>query len=344
MVPTAGYQGLPNDEDFDTDQMNQEEEYLIIRQQSYPAADFKCPECLEDLEADARVLAAIRAAPKNVKASPDGDASDDAKLHEIKSFVKSPGVAGEKLLIFIESKVTADYLHKQLSTDNPGVNIDIVMSGDSRSARKVARFSPKSNDQPDLPEGEQTRILIATDVIAEGQNLQDCNRVISYDLHWSPVTLIQRFGRVDRITTQHEEIYLHNMMPDPTVEGETGIRERVSERVQSFHDLIGLDNVILENGEQVNPDSIYAIYDGEMPEENDDISDNLAVAQEANALLNRIRREEPNLWQQLWLMPDGLRAAMTAEGHPNCGATIALVLSQPCNDSCQDPNRRALKC
>ncbi len=141
------------------------------------------------------------------------------------------------------------------------------------------------------------------------------------------MTLIQRFGRVDRITTERAEIYLHNMMPDSVVEGETRVRERVSERVQSFHDLIGLDNVIPENGERVNSNSTYAIYDGEMPEESDAISDSLAVAQEANALLNRIRRERPELWQRLWLMPDGLRAKMTAEEHPNAGSTITLVAS-----------------
>ena len=101
---------------------------------------------------------------------------------------------------------------------------------------------------------------------------------MSYDLHWNLVTLIQRHGRVERVTTEHEEIYLHNMMPDPELEGAIGIRDTLSGRVQAFHDLIGLDNVVLENGEQVNPDSIYAIYEGEMPEERDDVADRLAVA------------------------------------------------------------------
>ena len=117
------------------------------------------------------------------------------------------------------------------------------------------------------------------------------------------------------------------MMPDPTVESTIGIRKTVGNRVQAFHDLIGLDNVVLENGERVNPESIYAIYDGEMLEEQDALSDSLAVAQEANALLNRIRREQPELWRKLWLMPDGLRAAMTGDGHPNTGTTITLVTS-----------------
>lgn len=312
---------LPNDAELDIDEMDQEEEYLTIRDQSYPAEDFDCPRWLDDLEHDHRILSAIAGALKSVQPA------DDAKLHEIKSFVKSPGVVGQKVLIFTESKVTAQYLHRELQADNPGVNVDLLMGGDARTGQKIAQFSPRSNGRKTLPESEQTRIMIATDVIAEGQNLQDCNRVFSYDIHWNPVTLIQRYGRVDRITTEHTEVYLHNMMPDPTVESEIGVRERVRDRVQAFHDLIGLDNVILENGEQVNPESIYGIYEGEMPEERDGLSENLAVAQQANALLNRIRREEPEVWQRLWLMPDGLRAAMTANDHPNAGSTLTLVAS-----------------
>ena len=315
----------PNDEELDTDDLDRDEALITIKEQSYAASDFDCPAWRDDLDADDHILNAVADALQSIKADPDGDASDDAKLHEIKSFVKSPGVAGEKLLIFTESKVTANYLSRQLKADNPDVNVDLLMGGDRRSADKVARFSPRSNDQPGLPDGEQTRILIATDVIAEGQNLQDCNRVVSYDLHWNPVTLIQRHGRVDRITTEHAEIYLHNMMPDPAVEDEISIRETVGNRVQAFHDLIGLDNVVLENGERVNPESIYSIYDGEMPEEQDDVTDSLALAQQANALLNRIRREQPELWQRLLLMPDGLRAAMTVGNHSNAGATITLL-------------------
>lgn len=309
----------PGGEELDIDELDQEEEYLTIRDRAYPAEDFDCPRWLVDLEEDHRVLADLYDSLKDIQAS------DDAKLHEIKSFIKTPGVAGEKVLIFTESKVTAQYLHRELQADNPDVNIDLLMGGDSRSGQKVSKFSPKSNGRPDLRESEQTRILIATDVIAEGQNLQDCNRVFSYDIHWNPVTLIQRYGRVDRITTDHSEVFLHNMMPDPAVENTIGVRQRVRGRVQAFHDLIGLDNVVLENGERVNPDSIYGIYEGQMPEERDDIIEGLAVAQEANALLNRIRREQPDLWTRLWLMPDGLRAAMKHRSDHDLASTIVLA-------------------
>ena len=179
---------LPHDEELDLDELDQEEDYITIREQSYPLEDFDGRRWLDDLDKDHQILSTIVDSLKDIKPQ------DDAKLHEIKSFIKSPGVAGEKVLIFTESKVTAQYLHRELREDNPGVNIDLLMGGDTRSAEKVTKFSPKSNDRPNMPENDQTRILIATDVIAEGQNLQDCNRVFSYDIHWNPVTLIQRYG------------------------------------------------------------------------------------------------------------------------------------------------------
>ena len=310
---------LPHDQELDIDELDQEEEYITIKDQAYRAEDFERPRWLADLERDGENLKKIHESLNDV------GPADDAKLHDMKSFLKSPGVAGEKVLVFTESRVTANYLHRELLKDNPGVNIDLVMGGDNRTADKITKFSPKSNDTPGLPEAEQTRILITTDVLAEGQNLQDCNRVFSYDLHWNPVTLIQRHGRVDRITTEHEEVYLHNMLPDPTLENEIGIQKTVRERVQDFHDLIGLDNPILETGERVNPESIYSIYNGEMPEEEDSITDSLAVAQEANALLNRVRREDPETWQKVVLLPRGLRSAMSREDHPNRGRTVVLT-------------------
>ena len=310
---------LPHDQELDIDELDQEEEYITIKDRAYRAEDFERPRWLADLEWDEKILKKIHESLNDV------GPSDDAKLYDMKSFLKSPGVAGEKVLIFTESRVTANYLHRELQQDNPGVNIDLVMGGDNRTADKITKFSPKSNDTPGLPEAEQTKILITTDVLAEGQNLQDCNRVFSYDLHWNPVTLIQRHGRVDRITTEHEEVYLHNMLPDPTLENEIGIQKTVRERVQDFHDLIGLDNPILETGERVNPKSIYSIYNGEMPKEEDNITDSLAVAQEANALLNRVRREDPETWQKVVLLPKGLRSAMAREGHSSEGKTVVLT-------------------
>ena len=82
-------------------------------------------------------------------------------------------------------------------------------------------------------QGGEIRLLLATDVVSEGQNLQDCARVLNYDLHWKSVRLIQRFGRVDRIGSPYDEIYLHNMLPDADLDENLGLTGRLSDRIQS---------------------------------------------------------------------------------------------------------------
>ena len=296
-------------------------DYIALKDKAYPAADFRCRQWARDLEKDAAILQQIHDGVKDLTPA------DDAKLDAIKKFVADPGVKKDKLLIFTESQVTARYLYRELKAAYPQTAIDLLTGEDSKAAGqdKMARFSPVSNGQPDLPKREQTKILIATDVLSQGQNLQDCGRALNYDLHWNPVTIIQRYGRIDRITTKHEVIRLHNMLPDAGVDQQIDLTGKLGSRVQAFHDFIGLDAEILNEAERVNRESIYAIYDdGKMPEMEDRM-DGATLAQEANGILNRIRREQPELWNQLLNMPDGLRAALTNPAHPNADSTLMLL-------------------
>ena len=297
-----------------------DDDYITIKDQSYNAADFRCAAWARDLDKDADLLRQIHDGVKDLTPA------DDAKLDAIKSFVAAPGVKDEKILVFTESQVTARYLHRELTAAYPQDAIDLLTGGDSRAGGqdKMSRFSPVSNGKPSLPAKEQTRILIATDVLSQGQNLQDCGRMLNYDLHWNPVNIIQRYGRIDRVTTEHQVIHLHNMLPDAGVERQIDLTGKLSERVQSFHDFIGLDDAILQQTEAVNRESIYAIYDGKLPEESDRQA-SVAMAQEANATLNRIRRENPELWNKLLNMPDGLRAAINHPERPDPDSTLVLL-------------------
>ena len=295
-------------------------DYIAIKGKTYSAADFRRPEWTRDLEKDAAILGQIHAAIQPLTPA------DDAKLTALKKFIAKPSVRRDKLLIFTESQVTARYLHRELQAAYPKTAIDLLTGEDSKDALhdKMSRFSPVSNGQPDLPQRDQTKILIATDVLSQGQNLQDCGRALNYDLHWNPVTIIQRYGRIDRITTRHETIHLHNMLPDAGVDQQIGLTGKLVNRVQAFHKLIGLDEEILNHAERVNLESIYAIYEGKMPEMEDRM-DGATLAQEANGILNRIRREQPDLWNKLLNMPDGLRAALTNPAHPNADSTLMLL-------------------
>jgi hypothetical protein len=160
--------------------------------------------------------------------------------------------------------------------------------------------------------GPAVRVLIATDVISEGQSLQDCNRVLNYDLHWNPVRLIQRFGRVDRIGTTHERIYLHNTWPDTDVNTELSLTTRLQKRIQAFHDFIGLDAQLLSESERLNPAAMYRIYEQKRLPEQDDVLDEVAIFQRGIALLQTIQQENPSLWKTILDIPDGIRAALPA--------------------------------
>ena len=177
----------------------------------------------------------------------------------------------------------------------------------------MKRFSPTWNVgvREALP-GPEIRVLLATDIVSEGQNLQDCACVLNYDLHWNPVRLIQRFGRVDRIGTEHEVINLHNMWPDMAVDEELSLTERLHRRIQSFHDLIGLDSKLLSDAERLNVSAMYRIYEGKTLPEMDDGLDEVAANQRAITLLQRIQGEDPELWRTITGLPDGTRSALQA--------------------------------
>ena len=312
------------------------EEALIILQReeakrsgrhTFPAADFDVERWVTDLDADHEVLNNL------LNRIEDIGPQDDDKLARLRTFLDSTN--DEKVLVFSEAETTVDYLYEQLNPDGKDRAI-AKLSGSNRDQRAgiVGRFAPQANLQDrERLQGGEIRLLLATDVVSEGQNLQDCARVLNYDLHWNPVRIIQRFGRVDRIGSPYDEIYLHNMLPDADLDENLGLTGRLSDRIQAFHDLIGLDNRLLSEEEQLNANGVGVIYDDlEMPEL-DDTLDEVAANQRAIALLQNIRSNNPDLWQTVTELPDGIRSAMICAGSggnvdsPQVGETLAMLAS-----------------
>lgn len=154
----------------------------------------------------------------------------------------------KKVLIFTAFSDTAQYIYDNLSEkikSKHGLNTAMV-TGDveARSTIKVKEkldfnkvltlFSPVSKEKdiiyPNIK--ESVDVLIATDCISEGQNLQDCDYLINYDIHWNPVRIIQRFGRIDRIGSKNEKIQLVNYWPDMTLDEYINLKERVEARMK----------------------------------------------------------------------------------------------------------------
>lgn len=178
---------------------------------------------------------------------------NDSKLIELKKLIRDKftnpiNKDNKKILIFTAFADTAEYIYKNLAEevkDKYGLDTGLVTGDvDGRSTIKgltmdfntiLTLFAPKAKDKdliyPDLD--QEITILIATDVISEGQNLQDCDFVVNYDIHWNPVRIIQRFGRVDRIGSKNKYIQLVNFWPDIELDDYINLKARVETRMEA---------------------------------------------------------------------------------------------------------------
>jgi Helicase conserved C-terminal domain/PLD-like domain len=291
----------------------------------HSAADFDADRWTAELDADYEILSTILERLERI--TPD----DDDKLQELKSFLDRPEVSAGKVLIFSEAEATIDYLYEQLNPKGRDPSIAKLSGSNHTHIQEIVkRFAPAANLRPrERMPGPAVRVLLATDVISEGQNLQDCNRVLNYDLHWNPVRLIQRFGRVDRIGTVHDTIYLHNTWPDVEMDAQLSLMDRLQHRIQAFHDMIGLDAPLLSDNERINPGNMYAIYsEKQLPgEEENDPLDDVSAHQRGINLLQQLERDNPDLWALVTNLPDGIRAALTLPA-PSRDAALARFLDK----------------
>ncbi len=282
---------------------------LAAASERYKADDFNVELLQEHLSNDIELLQRILNLVDPI--TPE----QDAKLQSLLNRLEQPPLQGGKCLIFTEYADTADYLYKNLNPDNKRGDIDVIYSGEKSKERAVGRFAPKANPEYQFQRGEsELSTLIATDVLAEGLNLQDGNTIINYDLHWNPVRLIQRFGRIDRIGSKHDVIYGFNFLPETGIERNLGLREILRSRIQEIHDTIGEDAAILDESEQLNETAMYAIYEGQGDQLSlfDDDKE-LMDLNEAEELLRQLQRDDPAEFERIANLRDGIRAAMPSE-------------------------------
>lgn len=173
------------------------------------------------------------------------DASRDAKLTALIELLTKRHPS-EKVLIFTQFADTVRYLEAQLKLR--GVTQQAGATGASADPTALSwRFSPVSNNKRSrIAPSEELRILIATDVLSEGQNLQDCSVIVNYDLPWAIIRLIQRAGRVDRIGQQAEKILCYSFLPADGVERIIRLRARVRQRLQENAEVVGTDEAFFE--------------------------------------------------------------------------------------------------
>lgn len=173
----------------------------------------------------------------------------DAKLGALIDLLRDKH-ANEKVLVFTQFADSAKYLKKQL--DEHGIKQAALVTGDNDNPTKLAwHFSPQSNDRShEVPKSEELRILITTDVLSEGQNLQDCAVIVNYDLPWAIIRLIQRAGRVDRIGQQSDKILCYSFLPADGVERLIRLRSRMKQRLDENAEVVGSDEIFFDDDEE----------------------------------------------------------------------------------------------
>lgn len=191
----------------------------------------------------------------------------DQKLNALTELITKTH-EGKKAIIFTQFSDTANYIATQLQ--NRGIsNVGCVTGDTDNPTSMVEQFSPISNQvEHPIPASEQYRILVATDVLSEGQNLQDSHIIINYDLPWAIIRLIQRAGRVDRIGQQSDEIYCYSFFPAEGVEKIIKLRNRLNDRINESANVVGGDEIFFEGNEQ-NLLDLYNEKNGALDEEDD---------------------------------------------------------------------------
>ena len=196
------------------------------------------PVLQEDKKLLERVLGEVR------KIGPDRDGKLVALKQAIRDRLAYPthdasGAPNQKLIVFTTFKDTAEYLYTQLKPELSKRNVNFAMvAGDTVHASNgrsdfqdvLSRFSPLGRRVEGVSKHNEIDILIATDCISEGQDLQDCDRIINYDIHWNPVRLTQRFGRIDRIGSKAKDVQMINYWPTADMEEQIDLKRRVVSR------------------------------------------------------------------------------------------------------------------
>ena len=231
-----------NGEDFDLDDQNTDF-FIIGKKVKFDLKDMDCISWKRELEEDSENLSLLISMIKDIK--PKYDNKLQKLLQLIDEKIKNPiNENNKKVIIFTAFADTAKYLYDNISNyilEKYGLNTAMItgtidgkttIKGLKADLEKVLTlFSPISKGKG-IDNEQEIDILIATDCISEGQNLQDCDYLINYDIHWNPVRIIQRFGRIDRIGSKNKVIQLVNYWPDINLDEYINLKARVESRMK----------------------------------------------------------------------------------------------------------------
>ncbi|ANA40323.1 helicase [Geobacter anodireducens] len=291
---------------LDNDDVDALEHYVEEEKaQKYPSEDFRS-DFISDLRHDLQLLRQVEKFWKGVDQDPKLDAFS-AQLD------KDRVLKDRRLVVFTESKETGDYLFERINQLYPG-RVMFFSSQGGRAGSPAVTHNPafardliKAAFDPNQKESDdKLRILITTDVLSEGINLHRGNVLINYDLPWNPTRVLQRAGRVNRLGTEHPDIYIYNFFPTTQADSHLGLEANITNKIQMFHDILGEDAKYLSDGEEIGSQELFdtlnrkQAYTGEEQEGDSELK--------YLEMMRVLRDEAPELFERIKRLPKKARS------------------------------------
>ncbi|MBU0560453.1 MAG: DEAD/DEAH box helicase family protein [Bacteroidetes bacterium] len=263
----------------------------------------------------------------------DWKPSEDRQLNALYNLCYKKHKA-EKVLIFTQYADTAYYIAEEFKKRK--AKSTECVTGDNEDPTKFAyRFSPISNDKQGIKNtNQEIRVLISTDVLSEGQNLQDAHIVINYDLPWAIIRLIQRAGRVDRIGQKAEEILCYSVLPEDGLEQIINLRRRLGQRIGENAEVIGSDETFFE-GDPVNIADLYNERSGILDDDDGEVD----LSSYAYQIWQNAIDEDPQLKKIIPDLPDVVYATKELDGSEKDESVIVYARTYDDNDILSLVNR-----
>jgi len=284
------FEFLENDDDEAIQRLIDED-----KAKRFTVSDFK-PHFRKDLESDLAVLTQVAKLWKTVDRDP--------KLLTFIEVLSARKILKEsKLIVFTESKETAEYLEKHIGKIFP--NKVVCFSGSSGAPireKVIENFDARAKFPKD-----NYRILISTEVLSEGVNLHCSNVVINYDIPWNPTRLMQRTGRINRVDTKFDEIYTFNFFPTIQSNDQIKLKEAAEYKIQAFIEMLGADARLLTEGEEIKSHDLFTRLTSKVTitGEGEAEESELKYLQ----IIRTIRDKEPDLFEKIKRLPKKARTA-----------------------------------
>ena len=254
----------------------------------------------------------------------DWHPKQDSKLDKLHALI-TEAYPQQKVLVFSQFADTVNYLAEQLT--QRGVTRLSGVTGDSADPTELAwRFSPVSNEKgQQVSPQDELRVLIATDVLSEGQNLQDAHIVVNYDLPWAIIRLIQRAGRVDRIGQKSPDIFCYIFWPAEGVEKIIALRDRLRRRLRENAEVVGTDEAFFEDDD--TPQPLVDLYNEKAGVLDDEEDTEVDLVSHAYQIWKNATDANPELEKTIPKMPNvvfSTKAHQVCEDSGPCGVLVYL--------------------